>query len=71
MTKQEAHEQLAVYRKALEWIEENADEDEEINLNEILRSIAEEDEENFRRREEESLRNAWQQDIIDMYRFER
>ena len=62
--------ELYYKQKALEVIED-LDEDEEINLNEIYRSIAEEDEYNYQRVEENSLRNAWQQDLIDMYRFER
>lgn len=57
-------------QKALEIIED-MDEDEEIDLNEIYRSIAEEAEYNYQRAEENSLRNAWQQDLIDLYRFER
>lgn len=57
-------------QKALEIIED-LDEDEEVNLNDIYRSIAEEAEYNYQRAEENSLRNAWQQDVIDMFRFER
>ena len=57
-------------QKALEIIEE-LDADEEIGLNELYRSIAEEAEYNFQRSEENSLLNAWQQDLIDLYRFER
>jgi len=66
--------ELSVKRRALEYIQENADDfddDEEIDMDELCRSIAEEDEYNFQRNEENSLRNAWQQDLIDMYRFER
>jgi len=57
-------------RKALEIIED-MDEGEEIDLNEIYRSIADEAEDNYQRAEDNSLRNAWQQDLIDMYRYER
>lgn len=66
--------ELSVKRRALEYIQENAEDfedDEEIDMNELCRSIAEEDEYNFQRNEENSLRNAWQQDLIDMYRMER
>lgn len=75
MTAREIQEQLerelAIKQKALEYIEENADEDEEIDLDELYRSIEEEAEYNYQRAEENSLRNAWQQDLIDLYRFER
>lgn len=75
MTAREIQEQLerelAIKQKALEYIEENADEDEEIDLNELYRSIEEEAEYNYQRAEENSLRNAWQQDLIDLYSFER
>jgi len=57
-------------QRALEIIED-MDEGEEIDLNEIYRSIADEAEYNYQRAEENSLRNAWQQDLIDMYRYER
>lgn len=68
---QERLEREMYYKqKALEIIEE-LDDDEEIDLNEIYRSIAEEAEYNYQRAEENSLRNAWQQDLIDLYRFER
>lgn len=68
---QERLEKEIYYKqKALE-IVENLDDDEEINLNEIYQSIAEEAEYNYQRAEENSLRNAWQQDLIDLYRFER
>lgn len=66
--------ELSVKRRALEYIQENADDfddDEEIDMDELCRSIAEDDEYNFQRNEENSLRNAWQQDLIDMYRMER
>lgn len=75
MTAREIQEQLerelAIKQKALEYIEENADDDEEIDLDELYRSIEEEAEYNYQRAEENSLRNAWQQDLIDLYRFER
>lgn len=74
MTAREIQEQLerelAIKQKALEIIE-GMDEDEEIDLNEIYRSIAEEAEYNYQRAEENSLRNEWQQDLIDLYRYER
>lgn len=62
--------ELYYKEKALEIIGD-LDEDEEVNLNEIYRSIAEEAEYNYQRAEENSLRNAWQQDLIDLYRYER
>ena len=62
--------ELAIQRKAQEYIE-LLDEDEEVDLNDIYRSIAEEAEYNYQRAEENSLRNAWQQDMIDLYRYER
>lgn len=64
--------ELAIKRKAAEYIESlDDDEAEEIDLNELYRSIAEEAEYNYQRAEENSLRNAWQQDLIDLYRYER
>jgi len=57
-------------QKALDIIED-MDEGEEIDLNEIYRSIADDAEDNYQRAEDNSLRNAWQQDLIDMYRYER
>lgn len=59
-------------QQALEYIE-SLDEEvaEDIDLNELYRSIEEEAEYNYQRAEENSLRNAWQQDLIDLYRFER
>jgi hypothetical protein len=64
--------ELAIKRKAAEYIESlDDDEAEDIDLNELYRSIAEEAEYNFQRAEENSLRNAWQQDLIDLYRYER
>ena len=57
-------------QKALDIIED-MDEGEEIDLNEIYRSIADDAEYNYQRAEDNSLRNAWQQDLIDMYRYER
>lgn len=68
---QERLEREMYYKqKALEIIE-GMDEDEEIDLNEIYRAIAEEAEYNYQRAEENSLRNEWQQDLIDLYRFEK
>lgn len=68
---QERLEREMYYKqKALEIIE-GMDEDEEIDLNEIYRAIAEEAEYNYQRAEENSLRTAWQQDLIDLYRYER
>lgn len=64
--------ELAIKQKAAEYIESlDDDEAEDIDLNELYRSIAEEAEYNYQRAEENSLRNAWQQDLIDLYRYER
>lgn len=64
--------ELAIKRKAAEYIESlDDDESEDIDLNELYRSIAEDAEYNYQRAEENSLRNAWQQDLIDLYRYER
>ena len=60
---------LSVKRRALEYMKDN--EDEDIDFDELCQSIVEDDEYNFQRAEENSMRNAWQQDLIDMYRFER
>ena len=62
--------ELAIKRKALEYLE-TLDEDEEVDMDELYKSIAEEAEYNFQRAEENSLHNAWQQDLIDLYRYER
>lgn len=64
-------EDIALRQKALQWIEDNLEEGEDFDFDEICRSVAEEVEYNHQRWEEESLRNAWQQDLIDLYRFER
>lgn len=75
MTKQDLQEQLEkeLYynQKALEIIADLDEEDEDIDINDIYRAIAEEAEYNYQRAEENSLRNAWQQDLIDLYRYER
>ena len=60
---------LSVKRRALDYMKDN--EDEDIDFEELCQSIVEEDGYNFQRAEENSMRNAWQQDLIDMYRFER
>lgn len=63
--------ELYYKQKALDYILHEVDDGEEVDINEIYRSIAEEAEYNYQRAEENSLRNAWQQDLIDLYRFER
>ena len=60
---------LSVKRRAMEYMKDN--EDEEIDFDELCRSIVEEDGYNYQIAEENSLRNAWQQDLIDLYRYER
>ena len=61
----------AIYQQAAEYIAENFDEDEDVDIDEIMREIAQQDAERFKELEERSLQNAWQQDVIDMYRRER
>lgn len=68
---QERLEKELYYKKKAAEIIAQSDEDEDIDLNEIYRSIAEEAEYNYQIAEENSLRNAWQQDLIDLYRYER
>ena len=63
--------ELYYKQKALDYILREVDDDEEVDINEIYRSIAEEAEYNYQIAEENSLRSAWQQDLIDLYRFER
>ena len=60
---------LSVKRRALEYMKDN--EDEEIDYDELCRSIVEDDGYNYQKAEENSMRNAWQQDLIDLYRYER
>ena len=60
---------LSVKRRALDYMKYH--DDEEIDYNELCHSIVEDDVYNFQRAEENSMCNAWQQDLIDMYRFER
>ena len=60
---------LSVKKRALDYMKYH--DDEEIDFDELCRSIVEDDGYNFQRAEENSLRNEWQQDLIDMYRFER
>lgn len=60
---------LSVKRRALEYMKDN--EDEDVDYDELCRSIVEDDVYNYQRAEERSLQNAWQQDLIDLYRYER
>ena len=61
----------AIYQQAAEYIAENFDEDEDVDIEEIVRDIERGNAERFAELEERSMQNAWQQDIIDMYRRER
>ena len=61
----------AIYQQATEYIAENFDEDEDVDIDEIVRDIERGNAERFEELEECSMQNAWQQDIIDMYRRER
>ena len=61
----------AIYQQAAEYIAENFDEDEDVDIDEIVRDIERGNAERFAELEERSMQNAWQQDIIDMYRRER
>lgn len=61
----------AIYQQAAEYIAENFDEDEDVDIEEVVRDIERGNAERFAELEERSMQNAWQQDIIDMYRRER
>lgn len=67
----ELRKQISLYQRAADYISQNCQDDEEVNIDEIMREIAQQDAERFKELEERSLQNAWQQDIIDMYRAER
>lgn len=61
----------AIYQKAVEYIAENFDDDEDVDIEEVVRDFEEQDAQMFADLEERSMENSWQQDIIDMYRAER
>lgn len=63
--------QAETYQKAAEYIAENFDDDEDVDIDEVVRDFEERDAQMFADLEERSMENAWQQDIIDMYRAER
>lgn len=63
--------ELAMRDKVMDYLIHEVDDEDEVDINELYRSFEEEAQENYRRAEENSLRNAWQQDLIDLYRFER
>ena len=67
----ELRKQASLYQRAADYISQNFQDDEEVNIDEIMRQIAQQDAERFEELEERSLLNAWQQDVIDMYRAER
>ena len=60
-----------IYQKAAEYIAENFDDDEDVDIEEVVRDFEEQDAQMFADLEERSMENSWQQDIIDMYRAER
>lgn len=63
--------ELAMRDKVMDYLIHEVDDEDEVDINELYRSFEEEAQENYRRAEENSLRNAWQQDLIDLYRYER
>ena len=63
--------ELAMRDKVMDYLIHEVDDEDEVDINELYRFFEEEAQENYRRAEENSLRNAWQQDLIDLYRFER
>lgn len=63
--------QAALLNEAADYIAMNCQDDEDIDIDDIMRQIAEEKQERFEQLEERSLVNAYQQDVIDMYRYER
>ena len=67
----ELRKQASLDQRAADYISQNCQDDEEVNIDEIMREIAQQDAERFEELEERSLLNAWQQDVIDMYRAER
>lgn len=64
-------QELAMRDKVMDYLIHEVDDEDEVDINELYRSFEEKAQENYRRAEENSLRNAWQQDLIDLYRFER
>lgn len=63
--------QAETYQKVAEYLVENYDDDEDVDIDEVIRDFEEQDAQMFADLEERSMENAWQQDIIDMYRAER
>lgn len=63
--------ELVMRDKVMDYLIHEVDDEDEVDINELYRSFEEEAQENYRRAEENSLRNAWQQDLIDLYRYER
>lgn len=63
--------QAALLQEAADYISQNCQDDEEVDIDDIMRQIAEEKQRRFEELEERSMQNAWQQDVIDMYRRER
>jgi hypothetical protein len=63
--------QAETYQKVAEYLVENYDDDEDVDIDEVIRDFEEQDAQMFADLEERSMENSWQQDIIDMYRAER
>ena len=63
--------ELVMRDKVMDYLIHEVDDEDEVDINELYRSFEEEAEYNYQRAEENSLRNAWQQDLIDLYRYER
>lgn len=63
--------QAETYQKVAEYLVENYDDDEDVDIDEVIRDFEEQDARMFADLEERSMENSWQQDIIDMYRAER
>lgn len=63
--------QAETYQKVAEYLVENYDDDEDVDIDEVIRDFEEQDARMFADLKERSMENSWQQDIIDMYRAER
>lgn len=63
--------QAETYQKVAEYLVENYDDDEDVDIDEVIRDFEKQDARMFADLEERSMENSWQQDIIDMYRAER
>lgn len=66
-------EQASILKEAADYIAENCDEDDEIDINKLCRDIAQHREERLEELEERQHQSGFYafQDLMDMYRFER